>query len=69
VVLRNVATGAPVSAVLTVNAAGNRLVVNPDVTLERNTLYRLTLTGGPTAIRDAFDNPLATTTISYTTVP
>jgi methionine-rich copper-binding protein CopC len=68
VVLRNVATGATVPAVLTANTAGTRVTVNPSANLARNTNYRLTLTGGPTALRDAFDNPLATTTITFRTV-
>jgi Ca2+-binding RTX toxin-like protein len=68
VVLRNVATGAAVPAVVTVNAAGTRVTVNPAAALARNTLFRLTLTGGKTALRDGFDNPLATTEITYRTV-
>ena len=66
--LRNVATGALVPAVLKVNTAGTKVTVNPDANLARNTLYRVTLTGGTTALRDAFDNPLATTTITFRTV-
>ena len=66
--LRNVATGALVPAALTVNAPGTRVTVNPTANLARNTLYRVTLTGGTTAIRDAFDNPLASTTITFRTV-
>ena len=68
VVLRNVGTGATVPAVLTVNTAGNKVTVNPDVNLARNTFYRLTLTGGSTGIHDAFDNPLPTTSINFRTV-
>jgi hypothetical protein len=66
--LRNVATNAPVAGALTVNTTGTRVTVNPNANLARNTLYRLTLTGGTTAIRDGFDNPLATTTITFRTV-
>jgi hypothetical protein len=67
-VLHNVGTGATVSAALTVNAAGTKVTVNPDVNLARNTFYRLTLTGGSTGIRDAFDNALPTTSINFRTV-
>jgi len=67
--LRNAATGVAVPSALTVNTTGTRVTVNPNANLARNTLYRLTLTGGTTAIRDGFDNPLATTTISFRTVP
>lgn len=69
VVLRNQATGATVASVVSVNAAGTRITVNPNPTLAANTLHRLTLTGGSTAIRDAFGNPLATTTITFRTRP
>jgi Ca2+-binding RTX toxin-like protein len=69
VVLRNVATNAVIQAAVTVNGAGTRVTVNPTANLARNTQYRLTLTGGPTAIRDAFGNPLATTTITFRTIP
>ena len=43
--------------------------MNPNGNLARNTLYTLTLTGGACAIRDAADNPLATTTITFRTAP
>ena len=51
--------------------ATNRLLINPfggatDV-LQDNTQYRLTLTGGPTAIRSLLGTPLATVTITFTT--
>ena len=45
------------------------MTVNPDPVLARNTFYRLELTGGPNAIRDGFDNPLASTNITFRTVP
>ena len=69
VVLTNVATGAAVAKAVNLNAAGTRLTINPNAILARNTLYRITLTGGPTAIRDAFGNPLVTTTITFRTAP
>ncbi|MBS2938848.1 Ig-like domain-containing protein [Nocardioides sp. J2M5] len=69
VVLTNVASGATVSSAVTVNTAGTRITVNPVPSLTRNTLYRVTLTGGAGAIRDALGNPLATTTITFRTRP
>jgi hypothetical protein len=66
--LRGVATGALVPSTLKVNTAGTKVTVNPDANLARNTLYRVTLTGGTTALRDAFDNPLATTSITFRTI-
>jgi hypothetical protein len=69
VVLRNLATGLTVPSVLTVNSTGTRLLVNPDPVLARNAFYRLELTGGPNAIRDGFDNPLASTNITFRTAP
>jgi methionine-rich copper-binding protein CopC len=67
--LRNTATGTLVPRALTVNAAGTRVTINPDANMARNTVYEVRLVGGPAAIRDAFDNPLATTTISFRTRP
>jgi methionine-rich copper-binding protein CopC len=67
VVLRNTATNNVVGAVLTVNAAGTQLTVNPNNNLAANTVFQLRLVGGPSAIRDAAGNPLATTTISFRT--
>jgi Ca2+-binding RTX toxin-like protein len=60
---------APVTAVLTMNAAGTRVTVNPTVNLARNTVYSLTLTGGDTAIRDVAGNALGTRTITFRTAP
>ena len=65
--LRNTATGTLVPRALTVNAAGTRVTINPDANMARNTVYEVRLVGGPAAIRDAFDNPLATTTFSFRT--
>lgn len=69
VVLRNVATNAVVAAAVTVNTAGTRVTVNPAPALARNTLYRVTLTGGAGALRDQSGNPLTTTTITFRTRP
>ena len=53
--------------------SNNRLLVNPfggaADTLEAGTEYRLTLTGGPSAIRSLTGTPLATTTVTFTTAP
>ena len=67
--LRNTATGTLVPRALTVNAAGTRVTINPDANMARNTVYEVRLVGGPAAIRDAFDNPLATTTFTFRTRP
>ena len=40
---------------------------NPTPTLALNTVYRVTLTGGAAAIRDAFGNALTTTSFSFRT--
>ena len=63
--LRNTATDTMVPRALTVNAAGTRVTINPDANLARNTVYEVRLVGGPAAIRDAFGNPLATTTFTF----
>jgi len=45
-------------------------LVNPDPVLARNAFYRIELTGGgPNGIRDGFDNPLASTNITFRTAP
>ncbi|MDO9355355.1 MAG: Ig-like domain-containing protein, partial [Solirubrobacteraceae bacterium] len=69
VVLRDTVTNAVVPSAVTINAAGTVVTINPNANLVRNRLYRLTLTGGPTAVRDAFGNPLVTRTVSFTTRP
>ena len=51
------------------STAGNRITVNPVPSLARNTLYRVTLTGGTSAVRDVVGNPLASTTITFRTRP
>ena len=68
VVLVNRATGAVIPAtVLITNAAGTRMTVNPTPTLARNTAYDLKLLGGAALLRDVAGNPLADTTIGFTT--
>ena len=52
---------------MNVNAPGTQITFRPTNPLVRNTRYTVTLTGGTTAIRDVFDNPLATTSFSFRT--
>lgn len=66
VVLRDSA-GAVVPSVVTTNAAGTQVTVNPNGSLRALASYRLTLTGGPAAIRDRAGNPLVTRTIAFST--
>jgi Bacterial Ig-like domain len=58
--LTNQRTGVRVPTELIINNAGTRVRLNPVGDLARNTLYRLTLTGGISAIRDVAGNPLVT---------
>ncbi len=68
--LRNTNTNAVVAAVVTINNAGTRAVLNPNNALARNTQFRATLTGGAGAIRSAAGGvPLATTSWVFTTAP
>ena len=61
-------TGAVVPAVVSRGSTTNQWILNPDPTLAASTQYRVTLTGGPAAIRDLAGNPLATVTWTFTTV-
>lgn len=56
-----------VTAVVSRDGTTNRWVLNPNAILAANTTYTVTVTGGPTAIRDLAGNPLLTTTWSFTT--
>jgi hypothetical protein len=59
---------ATVSAVVTRSATNvKQWVLNPDATLAANTKYTVTVTGGPTAIRDLVGNPFKTLTWQFTT--
>jgi hypothetical protein len=49
------------------NASTRTVTLNPSVTLAGNTVYRVTLTGGTTAVRDIAGNPLTTTSWTFTT--
>jgi hypothetical protein len=59
---------APLAATVT-PGTGNQWVLNPNDDLTPNTTYTARLTGGtgPTGIRDMANNPLATTTWTFTT--
>jgi methionine-rich copper-binding protein CopC len=65
VILENATTGAAIAKAVTLNAAGTTLTVNPTPALTLNTLYRVRLIGGTAAIRDAFNNPLVTTSVTF----
>jgi len=67
--VRRVSTNALIAAQVTVNAAGTVGTLNPNANLAGNTLYRVTLTGGTSAIRDLAGNALVTTTWTFRTRP
>jgi hypothetical protein len=70
VVLTNATTNAVIPAVLTMNLASTRVTVNPNAALARNTLYRVTLVGGPAAIRAATGGtPLVSHSWTFTSAP
>ncbi len=70
VVLRDATTNAVVAAAVTTNAAGTRVLLNPNANLARNRLYTVTLTGGTAAIRSASTGiGLVTRSWSFTTAP
>ncbi len=68
-VLRDSATNAAITAVLTRTAGTNTWTLNPSATLAANKNYTVVLTGSSTAIRDAAGNPLAVPNWSFTTGP
>ncbi|TFD50121.1 serine protease [Cryobacterium sp. Hh11] len=65
--LTNASTGTVITAVRSFNSTTKVLTINPSVTLASNTLYRVTITGGTSAVRDAAGNPLATKTWTFRT--
>ena len=66
VTLQRVSNGNPTG--IAVSISGRRdLTINPNNTLRANEQYRITLTGGPAAIRDLAGAPLATTSWTFTT--
>jgi hypothetical protein len=64
--LRNPA-GTVITAVVSYNATTRVATLNPSVTLAANTVYRVSLVGGASGIRDVAGNPLANTNWSFTT--
>ncbi len=64
--LRNPA-GTVITAVVSYNATTRVATLNPSATLAANTVYRVSLVGGATGIRDTAGNPLANTNWSFTT--
>ena len=48
---------------MTRNGTTNQWILNPNSTLASRTTYRVTVTGGTGAIRDAAGNPLTTVTL------
>jgi hypothetical protein len=63
------ATGTPVAGAVSYDAATRTATLDPTAALAADTRYTATLTGGATAIRDAANNPLATTSWTFTTGP
>ena len=61
------AAGKVVPAAVSYNGSTRTLTLNPTANLVADSRYTVTLTGGPSGIRDGVDNPLATTTWSFTT--
>ena len=58
-----------VPATVSFDAATRVARLVPSANLAQDTRYRMTVTGGATAIRDLAGNPLATTTVDFTTGP
>jgi methionine-rich copper-binding protein CopC len=67
VTLRNIATNALVTAAVSYNATSRVVTLNPSATLPARTQFRVSLSGGATAIRDIAGNPLADVTWTFTT--
>jgi methionine-rich copper-binding protein CopC len=61
------ATGKVVPAAVSYNSSTRTVTLNPSTNLAADARYTVTLTGGPTGIRDLVDNPLATTSWAFTT--
>ena len=65
--LLRAADGSVVPAAVAYRRFNRRAVLNPDARLDRRTVYRVVVTGGPGAIRDGAGNPLASTSWTFTT--
>ena len=69
VILVKKATGARVRATVTTSADGRLVTLNPKANLARNTVYRVTLLGGTTGIRDMANKPFAGAQWTFRTRP
>lgn len=65
--MKNTATGTTVAATVSRYGTTNQWILNPSATLAAKTSYRVTVTGGPAAIRDLAGNSLATYSWTFTT--
>lgn len=65
--LKTAATGALVAAAVVRNGTTNQWILDPQQSLAAKTKYTVTVSGGPTAIRDLVGHQLATTTWQFTT--
>jgi hypothetical protein len=63
------AAGASIAGAVSYNVTTRVAPMNPTATLASDTTYTATLTGGATAIRDAANNPMASTSWTFTTGP
>jgi methionine-rich copper-binding protein CopC len=57
---------APIAATVTYNAVTNTVTIRPAANLRAGTVYTVTLTGGPTAIREAAATALPFQTVTWT---
>ena len=67
VTLTRVSNGATVAATVTTTGGGTVATINPAANLAANVQYRVTVTGGPAAIRDLAGNRLTTRSWTFTT--
>jgi Ca2+-binding RTX toxin-like protein len=65
--LIRVSNGGAVPAAITFNTTTRQFTVNPNASLAANVQYRVTFTGGTSAIRDLAGNPMSTQTWTFTT--
>ncbi|WP_336715997.1 peroxidase family protein [Arthrobacter sp. USHLN218] len=66
-VLRNAATNEPVKATVSYDKPTMTALLDPAAELRAGTQYRVTVTGGAAAVRDTFDNAMATDSWTFTT--
>ena len=62
-------SGTVVPATVSYNSTTRTATLNPTANLPADVRYTATVTGGPSAVRDAAGNPLATSTWTFTTGP